>query len=106
MESVEEHGRKYHKHEQGAYYMPSDKVEQDRLDMQHQLFYLSLNDKLHLAPVTNPHYVLDIGTGTGIWVGKTIERHELDLPVQRSVQLEYIEFKFKFNKGVDFMKSS
>jgi hypothetical protein len=39
-------------------------------------------------------------------LGKTIERHELDLPVQRSVQLEYIEFKFKFNKGVDFMKNS
>jgi hypothetical protein len=39
-------------------------------------------------------------------VGKTIERHELNLPVRCSVQLEYIEFKFKFSKGVDFMNFS
>lgn len=67
MESVEEHGRTYHKYKQGKYYMPNDKIEQDRLDLQHQIFYLSLDGKPHLAPVTNPQYVLDVGTGTGIW---------------------------------------
>jgi hypothetical protein len=35
MESVQEHGRTYGKYKQGAYYMPNNKVEQDRLDMQH-----------------------------------------------------------------------
>lgn len=29
---------------------------------------LNLADgKLHLAPIKNPHRILDIGTGTGIW---------------------------------------
>jgi methylase of polypeptide subunit release factors len=36
--------------------------------MQHQLWLLTLDDKLSLAPVRqNPHHVLDLGTGTGIW---------------------------------------
>lgn len=42
--------------------------ELDRLDMAHQMFRILLNEKLYLAPLTNPApRVLDIGTGTGIW---------------------------------------
>jgi ubiquinone/menaquinone biosynthesis C-methylase UbiE len=36
--------------------------------MQHQLWIMTLDNHLHLAPVKeNPQNVLDIGTGTGIW---------------------------------------
>lgn len=35
-------------------------------DLQHHLFNLTLNT-LALAPLQNPRYALDIGTGTGIW---------------------------------------
>jgi methylase of polypeptide subunit release factors len=28
---------------------------------------LLLCQSLHLAPIRNPHEILDIGTGTGIW---------------------------------------
>jgi hypothetical protein len=44
-------------------------IEQDRLDLQHHLFLLTLRGKLHLAPIENMqlHNVMDIGTGTGIW---------------------------------------
>jgi ubiquinone/menaquinone biosynthesis C-methylase UbiE len=28
---------------------------------------ITLRDELYLAPVKEPHAVLDIGTGTGIW---------------------------------------
>lgn len=36
--------------------------------MQHHLWYMTLDDKLFLAPIKeNPQHVLDIGTGTGIW---------------------------------------
>jgi methylase of polypeptide subunit release factors len=36
--------------------------------MQHQLWLLTLGDNLYLAPINpNPHHVLDLGTGTGIW---------------------------------------
>ncbi|KAF4637046.1 hypothetical protein G7Y89_g1041 [Cudoniella acicularis] len=44
-------------------------TEQDRLDLQHHLFLLTLRGKLHLAPIENMqlHNVMDIATGTGIW---------------------------------------
>lgn len=51
--------------------MPNDEAEQDRLDLQHHLFLLTLDGKLALAPIEEMiggiHNVLDIGTGTGIW---------------------------------------
>lgn len=46
-------------------------MEQDRLDLQHNIYLLMLDGKLHLAPLENMkgglHNVLDIATGTGIW---------------------------------------
>jgi hypothetical protein len=42
--------------------------EKDRLDMMHHLVTIRLDGKLHLAPIgKNPHRILDLGTGTGIW---------------------------------------
>lgn len=38
------------------------------LDLQHHLFLLTLDGRLCLAPIgNNLQYVLDVGTGTGIW---------------------------------------
>lgn len=28
---------------------------------------MTLEGLLHLAPINNPHNILDLGTGTGIW---------------------------------------
>lgn len=36
---------------------------------------MTMDDKLFLAPLSNPHNVLDIATGTGIWAiefGKSV----------------------------------
>ncbi|KAG5918430.1 hypothetical protein E4U53_004090, partial [Claviceps sorghi] len=46
-----------------------DKIEQDRLDLQHHLFTLTLGGKLYEAPLDERQIsrVLDAGTGTGIW---------------------------------------
>ncbi|KAL0636180.1 hypothetical protein Q9L58_004854 [Maublancomyces gigas] len=39
-----------------------------RLDIIHHIYLLALGDKLHLAPIDpNPQWILDVGTGTGIW---------------------------------------
>jgi len=62
-----EHGRRYHAYKEGSYVLPNDETEQDRLDMYAATWMLMLDGALHLAPLTNPHRVLDIGTGTGIW---------------------------------------
>lgn len=41
------------------------------IDLQHELFFLSLNDRLGLAPPNDAcskvKRVLDVGTGTGLW---------------------------------------
>ncbi|KAK0127882.1 hypothetical protein ONS96_007382 [Cadophora gregata f. sp. sojae] len=68
---VQENGRTYHAYREGKYYLPNDEMEQDRLDLQHHLFLLTLNGELYNAPLKDIpggiHNVLDIATGTGIW---------------------------------------
>ncbi|KAK0099254.1 hypothetical protein ONS96_008488 [Cadophora gregata f. sp. sojae] len=63
-----ENGRSYHQYKDGQYAYPNDEIEKDRLDLQHHLFKLMMDQKLYLAPIKpNPQNVLDIGTGTGLW---------------------------------------
>ncbi|KAI5812275.1 S-adenosyl-L-methionine-dependent methyltransferase [Pyronema omphalodes] len=67
-EYVFENGRRYHAYYgTDKYIQPTDEIEQDRLDLHHEIQILGLNNKLHQAPLTEPHRILDIGTGTGIW---------------------------------------
>jgi SAM-dependent methyltransferase len=47
--------------------LPNDEEEQDRLDLQHHIFRLSLDGALYIAPIPKDvQHVLDIGCGTGI----------------------------------------
>ena len=62
-----ENGRRYHAFREGAYCFPNDEEEQDRMDIHHEMALKAIGGKLHLAPITNPGSILDIGTGTGIW---------------------------------------
>ncbi|KAH9995947.1 S-adenosyl-L-methionine-dependent methyltransferase [Xylariaceae sp. FL0662B] len=65
---IEENGRTYHRYKEGRYFLPNDEAEQDRLDLQHQLFTVTAGGRLNVAPLpANPGRVLDIATGTGIW---------------------------------------
>ncbi|KAA8911371.1 S-adenosyl-L-methionine-dependent methyltransferase [Sphaerosporella brunnea] len=68
-EYVFENGRRYH-----AYFgadknlLPTDEIEQDRLDMYHEICLGLLHGDLYKAPIAeHPQRILDIGTGTGIW---------------------------------------
>ncbi|KAI9843532.1 MAG: hypothetical protein M1837_006287 [Sclerophora amabilis] len=63
-----ENGRRYHAYKDGAYVMPNDENENERLDLTHGKLRLCLENKLYLAPIgSSPQRILDIGTGTGIW---------------------------------------
>jgi hypothetical protein len=46
---------------------PNDEHSNDLQDLAHHMYLMTLEGKLHLAPLDNPHNILDIGTGTGIW---------------------------------------
>ncbi|KAJ2892855.1 methyltransferase domain-containing protein [Zalerion maritima] len=74
-----ENGRTYHQYKDGKYHFPNDEDENERLDLQHHIFYLTLDGKLGLAPPTlDPELggrVLDIGTGTGIWAIDFADEH-------------------------------
>ncbi|KAF1815856.1 S-adenosyl-L-methionine-dependent methyltransferase [Eremomyces bilateralis CBS 781.70] len=52
-----------------AFPSPAQKIESNRLDVQHRLLVLTANDQLHRAPLdpTSVRNALDIATGTGIW---------------------------------------
>ena len=57
-------------------------------DLQHHLFLLTLHGQLHLAPIKpDPHNVLDIGTGTGIWAIDFGERPDSKLGITYAGQL-------------------
>lgn len=62
-----ENGRTYHGYRDGAYLMPNDEPEKDRLDMMHEMMMAMTDRKLFLAPIESPRRVIDLGTGTGIW---------------------------------------
>lgn len=63
-----EHGRRYHAYSEGAYWLPNDEDEADRLDRQHRIWRLTLDGALHAAPISpDVQDVLDVGTGSGIW---------------------------------------
>ncbi|KAK2043154.1 S-adenosyl-L-methionine-dependent methyltransferase [Colletotrichum somersetense] len=62
-----ENKRRYHKFKEGRYAFPNDDAEQEREDMKHAMVVTICGGALHSAPLKNPHKILDIGTGTGIW---------------------------------------
>ncbi|EOD49373.1 Methyltransferase type 11 [Neofusicoccum parvum] len=71
-----ENGRRYHAYKDGAYFMPNDENEQDRLDLLHHMVLLVTGRRHFFAPVAPERLrrVLDVGTGTGIWAIEVADR--------------------------------
>ncbi|KAI4865749.1 S-adenosyl-L-methionine-dependent methyltransferase [Hypoxylon rubiginosum] len=65
-------GRTYHSERHGSegkYWGPNDERQNEAMDMNHHFLTLCLGGKLFLAPLKDDiEKVLDIGTGTGLWV--------------------------------------
>lgn len=76
-ESIKENGRSYHRYRDGHYFIPEDEEEQERLDMQHEIFLMTMNRQLYHSPLSKDgvQNVLDIGTGTGIWAIDFADQH-------------------------------
>ncbi|KAF4954314.1 hypothetical protein FGADI_5337 [Fusarium gaditjirri] len=64
----QENGRSYHALSSGKYVLPNDEAENERLDLQHELYVRTLDGDLALCPkAKGAKRVLDMGTGTGSW---------------------------------------
>lgn len=70
-----ENGRRYHAYRSGQYLLPNDETEQERLDMTHHVFLLTLRGALCVTELEEPQAILDIGTGTGIWAMEMGDLH-------------------------------
>ncbi|KAK4138819.1 S-adenosyl-L-methionine-dependent methyltransferase [Trichocladium antarcticum] len=71
-----EDGRVYAVYGKQEYGLPMDEAELDRIDMCHSKYYALLEKKRFLAPIgDNPHKILDLGCGTGIWTIDTADAY-------------------------------
>ncbi|KAF5679188.1 methyltransferase [Fusarium heterosporum] len=77
MRYQEENGRTYHAMSSGKYNFPNDESESERLDLQHNLWLLTLHGELGLSPKIkeSAKRVLDAGTGTGLWAIEYADLH-------------------------------
>ncbi|KAF4472468.1 hypothetical protein FALBO_629 [Fusarium albosuccineum] len=119
----QENGRTYHRYKEGKYNLPNDGVECERLDLQHNLYIITLGNRLGLAPPNDPDSkakrVLDVGTGTGIWAIDFADEHTgaqvvgVDLsPIQPSFVPPNVEFfiddieePWSFSEPFDYVHS-
>ncbi|KAI9651568.1 MAG: hypothetical protein M1829_002688 [Trizodia sp. TS-e1964] len=96
-----ENGRRYHAYKSGSYPIPNDNAEMDRLDLTHGMIQFILDGKIHLSKIgSEPHHILDVGTGTGIWAIEmgdnypTAEVRGIDLsPVQPAFVPPNVKFE-------------
>ncbi|KAF4421996.1 Secondary metabolism regulator LAE1 [Colletotrichum fructicola Nara gc5] len=118
-----ENGRTYHKYKDGKYHLPNDERENERLDVQHNMWLLTFDNRLGTAPPNDPKSkvgrVLDVGTGTGIWVMEFGEEHPdaevlgVDLsaiqpeftPPNVKFQIDDIEEPWTYSQPFDYIHS-
>ncbi|KAI9730442.1 MAG: hypothetical protein M1834_005952 [Cirrosporium novae-zelandiae] len=70
-----ENGRRYHAYREGQYWGPNDEKQKSHEEIVHHIWLMTLDDELFLAPVREPRYVLDVGTGIGLWAENFADRY-------------------------------
>lgn len=92
------------------YVLPREPSEVNRLDLQHFALHELLGTN-HVAPLTNPRSVLDVGTGTGQWAADLSEEFGDALvvgtdqgpPVERRTEPRYHYVRINVLQGLPFL---
>ncbi|KAH7079454.1 S-adenosyl-L-methionine-dependent methyltransferase [Paraphoma chrysanthemicola] len=119
IKEVRIHGRQYTGYMEAKYVLPMDEEERERLDFQHHIVWLTLDQKLNLAPIRHVNRALDAGCGTGIWAIDFADAHPetevlgVDLaPVQPhnvppnlNFELDDLEKDWTFSRKFDYIHS-
>lgn len=113
-----ENGRRYHAFRDGSYWAPNDQMQSRHEKIFHHLMLLLLEDKLHLAPISSPKHVVDLGTGSGQWAIDFADHHEdaevvgVDLSIVENTTLPNLRFivddicsEWTYNTKFDFVHS-
>ncbi|KAF6823715.1 methyltransferase domain-containing protein [Colletotrichum plurivorum] len=105
------------------YTLPNDERENERLEIQHNMFILSFDGRLGTSPPTDPGStvgrVLDVGTGTGAWAIDFADEHPeaeilgVDLsaiqpsfaPPNVKFEIDDIEESWTYSQPFDFIHS-
>ncbi|KPI40427.1 uncharacterized protein AB675_7638 [Cyphellophora attinorum] len=111
-EGIEENGRQYAAYGKHAYGLPVDEREQERNDLQHVKFNMLLGDKLFTSPI-EPTTILDLGTGSGIWLSTSptdvedewlLKKDSFDLIHARELLLSIRDYPRLFKQALDHLK--
>ncbi|KAH0432025.1 hypothetical protein CcaCcLH18_06680 [Colletotrichum camelliae] len=64
-----DYGQRSHTFRRGAYVLPNDDLEMERLEVTHAMAVQAIGNRLYLAPLEKDKVqrILDIGTRIGIW---------------------------------------
>ncbi|KAF7363551.1 S-adenosyl-L-methionine-dependent methyltransferase [Mycena sanguinolenta] len=99
--------RNYHKYPGSKYALPHDDLERQRLLLQHNTLNNLFEDRFVLAPVSLDHNdkVLDIGTGSGLWIMDLATGINPSVPII-GVDIEPRLFPASVPKNIEFRVES
>jgi len=114
------YNRRYHAFQENQYWLPNDDEEISRLELQHLVWRLCLNGRLHIAPIPDDvHRVIDLGTGTGKWAIEFADLHPsadvtgtdlspiqpISLPPNCQFIVDNVEDEWVYNEPFDYIHS-
>jgi hypothetical protein len=77
LDTIEFHNREFHQYsiEHNVCFEPIDEDQIEQLNLQHEVFMKTFDNRLIFPPLNNPRRVLDLGYGTGSWAVEVAERY-------------------------------
>lgn len=85
-----ENGRRYHGYRDGAYWAPNDETHNEQQDLAHHLWLLTLDNRLHLAPLPEGVQV----SGVQCFISYGVSRRGRELFLNIHSELTWMTWKY------------